>query len=69
MNAEISLFGVYVPSLLLCAALAAMAATLLALTLRALGLYRFIWRGNLFNAAALVCLLGVTLQFLSERSP
>ncbi len=69
MNPETSLFGVYVPSLLLCAALAALAATALALTLRAFGLHRFIWRRSLFNAAAFVCLLGATLQFFSERSP
>lgn len=69
MNAEISLMGVYVPSLLFCALLAAMAATALALTLRALGLHRFIWHRSLFNASAFVCLLGAAMQFLSERSP
>lgn len=64
MNPEISLFGVFVPSLLVCALLAALLVTALALILRALGVYRFIWRRSLFNAAAFICLLGVTLHFL-----
>ncbi len=69
MNPEISLFGVYVPSLLFCAALAAVAATALAATLRVLGLHRFIWHRSLFNAAAFVCLLGAAMQLFSGRFP
>ncbi len=69
MNAEISLFGVYVPSLLLCAPFAALAVTALGLMLRTFGLDRVIWHRSLFNAAAFVCLLGVAMQLLSEGSP
>ncbi len=69
MNAEISLFGVYVPSLFFYAALAAMVVTAIALTLRALGLDRIVWHHSLFNAAAFVCLLGVAMQLLWESSP
>ncbi len=64
MNPEISLFGVFAPSLLVCALIAAILVAALALILRALGLYRFIWHRSLFNAAAFICLLGATLQFL-----
>jgi protein AaeX len=69
MNAEINLLGVYVPSLILCAPIAAMAVAALGRALRSLGLDRIIWHRSLFNAAAFICLLGVVTQLLSKSSP
>jgi hypothetical protein len=69
MNAEISFFGVYLPSLLVCAPIAYALLSIIKLMISALGLQRFIWHRNLFNAAVFVCLLGVTLSIFSERLP
>ncbi len=69
MNAEISFFGVYLPSRLVCAPIAYALLSLIKLMVGAVGLQRFIWHRNLFNAAVFVCLLGITLSILSERLP
>jgi hypothetical protein len=69
MNAEISFFGVYLPSLLVCAPIAYALLSLIKLMIGALGLQRFIWHRSLFNAAIFICLLGVTLSIISERLP
>lgn len=68
MNAEISLFGVFTPSLLLCAVFAYLMAAGIKQALGAIGFYRFVWHRSLFNFAMFICLLGVTEILLSEVS-
>lgn len=68
MNAEISVFGLYLPSLLVCAPLAYALTVFVRVALGVLGLYRFLWHRSLFNVAIFVCLLGVILHFLSGTS-
>jgi hypothetical protein len=66
MNAEISIFGVFVPSLLLCAPLAYLLTALMKQMLGALQFYRFVWHQSLFNFAMFVCLLGGSLILASK---
>jgi hypothetical protein len=68
MTPEISVFGVYMPSILPCALIAYLATRLVARGLRAAGFYRFVWHPSLFNVSLFVCLLGGILGLL-ERSP
>jgi hypothetical protein len=65
LNPEISLFGLYAPALLVCAPIAYALAAMVRLTLTALGLYRFVWHRNLFNACMFICLLFAALRFFS----
>ena len=66
MNAEISIFGVYVPSILVCAVVAYMGTAVLARCLRYAGVYRFVWHQSLFNLAVFVCLLGLSVLLLTK---
>ena len=68
MTPEISVFGVYMPSILPCALIAYLTTSLVARGLRAAGFYRFVWHPSLFNVSLFVCLLGGILGLL-ERSP
>ncbi len=68
MSPEVSIFGVYVPSLLLCAPPAFLLAALLKQILALLGMYRFVWHKGLFDVAVFICSLGVVLQILSKVS-
>ncbi len=68
MNPETSLFGVFAPSLLLCAPVAYLLMGLLKRMLGLFGLYRFIWRPALFNFSVFLCLLGGSLHLLSRIS-
>ena len=68
MNPETSIFGVFTPSLLLCALIAYALTGLIKQMFGLLGFYRFIWRPALFNFSAFLCLLGASLQFISRIS-
>jgi Protein of unknown function (DUF1656) len=69
MNAEISLFGVFAPSLLLCAIVAYLISAAISRMLGAVGFYRLVWHRPLFNFAMFVCLLGACEILLSKVSP
>lgn len=66
MNAELNIFGVFVPSILVCAILAYFAMSMIARGLRYLDVYRFVWHPSLFNLCIYVCLLGASVIFLFE---
>lgn len=68
MNAEVSFFGLYAPSLLFCVPLAYILASLAKRMLSALGVYRFLWHRSLADLAIFLCLLGALLYFLSRAS-
>ncbi|MGO4685365.1 DUF1656 domain-containing protein [Hyphomicrobium sp. 2TAF46] len=64
MNAELNIFGIFVPSILACAIIAYVAMSMTARGLRYLGIYRFVWHPSLFNLCIYVCLLGASVIFL-----
>ncbi|HML31165.1 MAG TPA: DUF1656 domain-containing protein [Hyphomicrobium sp.] len=66
MNEEISLFGMYVPSILACAVLSYAAIVVIARVLGAFGAYQFIWHRSLFNLCMFVCILSATVLFLFQ---
>jgi hypothetical protein len=66
MNAELSIFGVFVPSVLVCAVVAYIGMAVIARSLRYLGVYRFVWHQSLFNLAVFVCLLGLSVLLLTK---
>ena len=66
MTPEISIFGVYMPSILPCALIAYLITSLIARALRAAGFYRFVWHPSLFNVSLFVCLLGGILGLLER---
>jgi len=66
MNAEFSIFGVFVPSVLVCAVVAYMAMAIIARCLRYLGVYRFVWHQSLFNLSIFVCMLGLTVLLFTK---
>jgi hypothetical protein len=68
MNPEISVFGLFLPSLLLCAPIAYALTIVLRATLRALGLYQYLWHRALFNVAAFLCFLGAVVLIISRVS-
>ena len=66
MNAEISIFGVLVPSVLVCAIVAYLGMSVVARCLRYAGVYRFVWHQSLFNLSVFVCLLGLSVLLLTK---
>jgi hypothetical protein len=68
MNAEISFFGVFTPSILPCALLAALFTSALTRLLAAVGFYRLVWHRALFNFSMFVCALAATLAAASRLS-
>ncbi|MBG0808227.1 DUF1656 domain-containing protein [Methylosinus sp. H3A] len=68
MNAEISIFGVFVSSLLASALVAFVLEIVIKQALEAVGFYRFVWHPALFNFAMFVCLLGACVLLSSVRS-
>lgn len=66
MNEEISLFGIFVPSILACSVLSYAAMVVIARLLRAIGAYRYVWHRSLFNLSMFVCILCATVLFLSQ---
>ncbi len=69
MNEEISIFGVFVPSILACSILAYVIMVVLARGLRAVGAYEFVWHRSLFNLSIFVCLLGTIVLLFSKAHP
>lgn len=68
MNAEVSFFGVFAPSILPCALLAALFTSVLTRLLAAVGFYRLVWHRALFNFSMFVCVLAATLVVASRVS-
>jgi hypothetical protein len=66
MIGEVSLYGLYVPPLLLLALLALGIARLLARVLARLGVYRLVWHPALFDLALFVIVLGSLALFTSD---
>lgn len=66
MNEEISLFGIFVPSILACSVLSYVAMVAVARLLRAVGAYQYVWHRSLFNLAMFVCILCATVLLLSQ---
>jgi uncharacterized protein DUF1656 len=66
MSAEISIFGIFVPSILLCAVIAYATTAVIARGLRATGGYRYVWHQSLFNLSIFVCLLGASVLLFSK---
>lgn len=62
MNAEIDLYGVFIPNLLLLAVAALCLTTVLRLLLARLGLYRAVWHRSLFNFCLFVVVLSACVQ-------
>lgn len=58
MTAEVDLYGVFIPSLLLWVGAALPLTAVLRRLLRWLGFYRFVWHRPLFDFALLVIVLG-----------
>jgi protein-S-isoprenylcysteine O-methyltransferase Ste14 len=67
MTAELSLYGLYVPTLLLLAVLALICTRALGRLLMHLGFYRLVWHPALFEFALFVILLGGFSTFLTTR--
>lgn len=66
MISEISIFGVFVPTILIAAIAAYVATSFITQSLRMTGFYRLIWHHALFNLALFVCLAGTSLLLLSR---
>ncbi|MBS0249913.1 MAG: DUF1656 domain-containing protein [Proteobacteria bacterium] len=66
MNEEISLFGIFVPSILACSVLSYAAMVAIARLLRAVGAYQYIWHRSLFNLSMFVCILCATVLVLFQ---
>jgi hypothetical protein len=58
MTAEVSLYGIYIPLLLLLALLALVATRALAYLLARIGFYRLVWHPALFDFALFIIVLG-----------
>jgi hypothetical protein len=66
MIGEVSIYGIYVPWLLLLSLLSLLASRTLAYVLARLGFYRLVWHPALFDAALFVIVLG-GFTFLSAN--
>lgn len=69
MTAELSVFGVFVPTILVAAVVAYAVTALAARGLRLVGFYRFVWHPALFNVALFVCVVGAVLFVVARISP
>jgi len=69
MNGELSIAGVYVPSLLGVMVLAYLVLAGLRLFLLRAGLYRHVWHPPLFNLALYVLVLGALFALLRKVFP
>jgi hypothetical protein len=65
MTGEVSLYGIYIPSLLLMALLALMLSRGLSWLLARAGFYRLVWHPALFDLAMFIVVLGVLCRFLT----
>jgi hypothetical protein len=66
MIGEVSLYGLYVPPLLLLALLSLGVVRVLDRVLARLGIYRLVWHPALFNLALFVIVLGSLSYFTSN---
>lgn len=66
MRHDLTIYGVYVPALLLELVVAYVISVLLARLLARLGVYRYVWHSALFDLAMFVCLLGAVVYLSSE---
>jgi hypothetical protein len=66
MNPEIDIAGVFVPHLLLAAALAFLASVVVRRALAWTGFYRLVWHRALFDLALFVVLLGAVTSLTSK---
>ena len=66
MSGDVSLFGVYVPALLVAAIAAGGVLLVLRRVLARIGFYRFVWHRTLVDVALYVLLLGATIAVLSR---
>jgi hypothetical protein len=66
MTGEVSLYGLYVPTLLLLALAALVVSRLVGGLLARLGLYRFVWHPALFDLSLFVIVLG-SLSFFASN--
>jgi hypothetical protein len=66
MIGEVSLYGIYVPWLLLLSLLSLIASRALGYVLARLGFYRLVWHPALFDAALFVIVLGGLTFFFSN---
>jgi hypothetical protein len=66
MIGEVSLYGLYVPPLLLLALLSLIVARVLNRVLAHLGVYRLVWHPALFDLSLFVIVLG-SLSFLTSN--
>ncbi|MFZ6773580.1 DUF1656 domain-containing protein [Undibacterium sp. SXout7W] len=66
MKGEFSIYGIYIPWLLLLALLALLLARVCSYLLARTGFYRWVWHPPLFDLALLITLLGVLTFFLSN---
>ncbi|MFA5956539.1 DUF1656 domain-containing protein [Hyphomicrobium sp.] len=69
MNEEISIFGIFVPSILACSIISYILMVAASRVLRAAGAYQYIWHRSLFNLSIFVCLLGATVLLFSQAHP
>jgi Protein of unknown function (DUF1656) len=69
MIGEFDIYGVYVPSLVVFAAIAFLLQVATKRTLDASGLYRFVWHRPLFDFAVYVILLGAVTAAGSTLMP
>jgi protein-S-isoprenylcysteine O-methyltransferase Ste14 len=66
MIGEVSLYGIFVPWLLLLALLALALSRALSLVLARAGFYRLVWHPALFDLALFVLLLGALSSFFPD---
>jgi hypothetical protein len=65
MTGEVSLYGIYMPSLLLMALLALLLSRGLSWLLARAGFYRLVWHPALFDLAMFIVVLGMLCCFLT----
>lgn len=67
MSAELSLYGLYIPSLLALAIVALICTRVLGRFLMRIGFYRLVWHPALFEFALFFIVLGGASMLLSNR--
>jgi hypothetical protein len=68
MIGEVSIYGVYVPTLLLLTLVALVVSRAINLFLARTGFYRFVWHPALFDFSLFVIVLGCVAHFASNWS-
>lgn len=64
MNPDFDLYGVYIPSLIVLAAVSLVITSLVTRFLRRTGFYRYAWHPALFNASLYVIILALSVMVL-----